>query len=167
MTALRRDVQVRALSEHGELQRLERGAGIDAKFHGKNLTRLTVGGQRVRLSTRSVQRHHEQAPKGLMEGVTPHQRLEFARDLAMATESEVGFNPAFDGRQPQVLQPGDRWQTRHPDIEAVENRTAPESQRLGEASRCRLMVLVGVDVGEALELFGVELAGRGIEDIAR
>ena len=102
-----------------------------------------------------------------MEGVTPHQRLEFARDLAMATECEVGFNPAFDGGQPQVLQPGDRWQTGHPDIEAVENGAAPESQRLGEASRDGLMVLVGVDVGEALENFGVELAGRGVEDIAR
>ena len=99
--------------------------------------------------------------------MTPHQPLEFARDLAVATECEVGLNPAFDSGQPQVLQSGDGRQSRHAEIEAVENGTAPKPQCLGEASRRSLMVLAGVDFRETLELSGVELAGRGVEDITR
>ncbi len=165
-SALRRDVQVRGLFQDGELQGLECRAGVDTQFLGKQLARLTVDGQSVCLSARSVQGHHEQTPEGFIEGVTLDQPLEFARDLAVATECEVGFDPAFDGGHPQVLQPGHRRQSRHSEIEAVENGTAPEPQCLGEACRHRLMVLAGLDFRETLELSGVELAGRGVEDIA-
>ena len=79
--------------EDGHLEVAEGRAGIDAQFLGQEPTSRLEHLQGVGLTSRPVQRDHELTPEGLTEGVSVHQGLELADDLAVGAQGQLPVEP--------------------------------------------------------------------------
>ena len=56
-----------------------------------------VGGERIGLAPRAIEGEHELAPGTFAERIGLDQGLEFADDLEMAPQGEVGLDAALEG----------------------------------------------------------------------
>ena len=79
--------------------------GVDAQLAGQAITDFCVGAQGLGLPPAAVQGEDEQLPQALAERVFPAQRLQFACELTMAPQGQVGSGPGFDRHQGQLVQP--------------------------------------------------------------
>jgi hypothetical protein len=79
-------------------------AGFEPQFVGERSPRLLVSAQSLCLPPRSVEGEHQLSAQALAVGVLGDERLEFADQLAMATEREVGLEPLFEGRDTSLVE---------------------------------------------------------------
>ena len=80
----------RLLAQDRRVQRLQRGARLDAELVDAAPPRVLVGAQRLGLAARAVEGEHELAAQALAQGVRGDERLELADELGVAAELELG-----------------------------------------------------------------------------
>ena len=87
------EVERRVLHEDRLLEPPQCGGGLEAELVSKRRTRAVVGGERVGLPARPIEREHEQTARALAQGVLADQRFQLWHHLGMTPECEVGFEP--------------------------------------------------------------------------
>ncbi len=130
------DLEVGVLPQDPLVESLELGRGIDAELVGQGLAGPLERGERVGLSSRAVQRQHEQRPQPLAERELARERLELADDLDVPARREVGRDPLLERLEPQLVEAGDLAGERR---SARGRRTParPQRERLAQRSRTR------------------------------
>ena len=93
-----------------------------------------VGGQRVLLAPRAVERDHELRSEAFVRGMVVDKRLQFGDDPAVLAERQLRFDALLDRRQAQFLEPGDRRGRERLVGEVGQRRPPPQRKRLPEAS---------------------------------
>ena len=94
----------RVLGQDAGLEFPQGRPGVDAELTDQTITDFCVGAQGLGLPSAPVQGENEQLPQALAQRVFPAQRLQFACDLTVAPQSQVGSGPGFDRHQGQLVQ---------------------------------------------------------------
>ena len=87
------------LAEDRGLELAELGAGIDAELLDERLARGAVGGERVGLAARAVEREHELRARPFAQRLGGDERLELGDELGVAPERKVGLDPLLERRR--------------------------------------------------------------------
>ena len=115
---------------------MERLRRVDPDLHRQSRPGRLVTGERVRLTTRSVEGQHEQAGKPLVVRVLPRQRLELGYDLVGAAECQPRLHSRRDRGQPELLDPGELGLREVLEPRVGERAATPEPKRLVEQLAC-------------------------------
>ncbi len=108
------------------------GPGIDAELLDEGLACSAVGGERVGLPARAVEREHELRARALAQRLGLDERLELGDELGVAAQREVGVDALLDDDGSQLLESRDlRLRERLVD-EVGQRRSAPERERLAQ-----------------------------------
>ena len=73
----------------------------------RHAARVPVGGERLGLPARAVQREHELAAQALPQRMLGDEGLELADHVLGPAERDVGVDPVRDAGEPEVLETGD------------------------------------------------------------
>ena len=147
----------------------EPGARLDAELADEGRARAAESLERLRLTARAVERRHLKAARPFPQRVVGHQSLELADDVRVASEGEIGLDPALEGQQPELLEATrDRVEERLVG-EVGERRPAPQRQRGAEDGR-RLVGVAPLEraasvARELLEPLEIEGSQRDAEDV--
>ena len=159
----RRRTERGVLLEDLALEMPERLARLEPELGGEVLPAVLVRLQRLRLATRAVQRQHELTAEALAERVALDERLELADQLVVPSEREVAVDPLLEGRQAELVEPGDLRLRERLVREVGEGRPAPERERVTEPVGCQLRIVARDRLPsllqQALERVGVERLG--------
>ena len=158
------------LAEDRGLELAELRAGIDAELLDEGLARGAVGGERVRLAARAVEREHELRARALAQRLGLDERLELGDELGVTAEREVGVDALLDDDGSQLLEARDlRLRERLVD-EVGERRPAPERERLAQrdlGGGCVARLERGPPLlRQAREAVHVHALGIELEDVA-
>ena len=126
------------MAQHCCLDSLELTAGIEAELVAKQLADPLVGGERVRLPAAAVERHHQMTPQPLPERILPHQELELADELVVATAGEIGGDASLDRGEVLLFEAGrlgGESGVRRPRRSAARPSTTPPPQRAVPVAR--------------------------------
>ncbi len=93
-------VQRRVLVQDRAFQLPQWLAWFDAELLGQRPPRLLVGGQRVCLPPAPVQRNHQLLVQPLAQRVGGYQGLQFADDMRVTPQREIGLDPVFNHARP-------------------------------------------------------------------
>lgn len=93
------------VGEDRAFELLELRAWLQPEFFNEGRARIAVDVQRVRLTSRSVQREHQLATKALPQGLTRGERLQLRHELRRLPGTKVGLDPVLDRRDTQLLEP--------------------------------------------------------------
>src|SRR4029453_17388776 len=107
----------------------------------ERLPRGSVGGERVCLSARAVEREHELAARPLPHRFGPDQRLELRDELDLPAELEVCLDPLLERDEPELLESRDLALGKGLVQEVRERGPAPERERLAQSRLRRLRAL--------------------------
>ena len=121
-----RRADARILAKDRPLELLERRARIDAELVEKNLSTVPIDLECLSLTTRSVEREHQLAADTFSERVVLHQRLQLARELAVAAECEIGVDAVLDGGKPDLRKSPDHGLGEELVREVNKRRAAPQ-----------------------------------------
>ena len=117
------------------LELLQGLARLDAELVGERSPRVLVGGERVSLTARAVEREHQLAAQALPEGVLRDEAFELRHELGVASQRQVCLDPSLDGDETKLLEANDRRLRERLVREVVERRPAPERQRFAQLDR--------------------------------
>ena len=121
------------MSEDCALELFERLARLEAELVDQRSPRTLVHGERVRLSSRAVEREHQLRAEPLPERLLRDQLLELADELAVSAEREIGVDPVFERRESKLVEADDlRLRERLPG-EIGERGPAPQRERRPQA----------------------------------
>ena len=120
------------LAQDRGLELAELGAGVDAELLDERLARGAVGGERVGLAARAVEREHELRARALAQRLGGDQRLELGDELGVAPEREIRLDPLLERDGAQLLEPRDLGLGERLVEEVGERRAAPERERLAQ-----------------------------------
>ena len=120
------------LAEDRGLELAELGAGVDAELLDERLARGAVGGERVGLAARAVEREHELRARALAQGLRGDERLELGDELGMTSEREISLDPLLERDGAQLLEPRDLGLGERLVEEVRERRPAPERECLAQ-----------------------------------
>ncbi len=120
------------LAQDRRLEPPERRARLDPELLREHAPRLAVGLERVCLTAGAVEGDHEQAAQPLVERMGGDERLQFADDVRVATQGEVGFQACLLAAGAEILEPGDRLLGEGFIEEIGERRPAPEVERVAQ-----------------------------------
>ena len=134
-TSVCRRVEVVVLVEDRLLETLQAGARLDAELLDENQACVPVGLERLRPSTRAVEREHELPTESLPEGVLGDERLEFPDKLGVTPEREVGLDSLFHRCRTQAFEPPDLGLGERLERELGERGSTPEAERIVQGSR--------------------------------
>ena len=162
--------QLGVLGEHRLLEPPQRGPRLDPQLPDQALARVAVGGQRLGLAARPVQREHLLGVQPLPQRVLGGERLELHDDLVVAAEEEIGVDPVLERDEPGLVQARRLVRQRAMAGQVAERRTAPERQRLAQDG-VRPLGVPGRErdrapLGQRREPLGVALAGHDVQDVA-
>jgi hypothetical protein len=107
-------------------------ARLKAKLLDQQRARPPVGGQRLRLPPRAVEREDQVLPQPLAVRVLLDQRRKLLDERVGPAQRQLGFDPLFEREQPQRLEPLGFQAEGALAGEARQRSTAPERQRLPE-----------------------------------
>ena len=93
----------RVLGQDAGLEFPQGLSGVDAQLVGQASTDFCVGAQGLGLPSAPVQGQDEQFPETFAQRVFPAQGLQFAGELAVAAQAQVGSGPGFDRHQGQLV----------------------------------------------------------------
>ena len=130
--------------------------------------RPVLGGasQGLSLSTRSMQRQHQQPPVGLTERVALDERFEFADHGGWIIDGQSCFGPGIGGHEPELVQA----QRLRPHLGGLWARTEcpapPERQGGVEQRHCGGRILDSGSMEQGLEPIGIELAVDILQSVA-
>jgi hypothetical protein len=96
------------LDENRPFELLERGTRLDPQLLDKGLACLVEDLERFRLTSRPVERKHESCAQPLAQRMLAHERFELRHEGVVPAAGELGLQELLDGRQTQLLEPGDR-----------------------------------------------------------
>ena len=125
-----REVERGVVEQDRLLELLQRLARVEAELVDQRRARVLVGGERVGLPARAVQRQDQQLAQALAQRMLAHQRLQLGHDLGVTAERQVGLEPQLERDQPQLLQPRDLVARERLVLEIRQRRPPPERQRL-------------------------------------
>ena len=124
-----------------------------------------VGGERVGMTARGVQRAHQKLAGPLAQRVLADERLELRDDVGRAPELDVGGDPLLDGDQPELVEAPGLGLRPLLESELGERRAAPEIERAQEDA-ATLLRSARPRVGEQLlEAPRVDLLRRDREHV--
>jgi hypothetical protein len=98
-----RELEPRVLAQHRTLQPLERRARLDPQLVDEHAAGRLVGGQRLGLAARPVEREHQLPAQTLAEGVLRRERVELRGQCGVTAEGEVCVDPHLDREQVHLL----------------------------------------------------------------
>ena len=158
------------LRENRVLETAELGCRLDAELLDEGLAGLPVDLEGLRLTARPVERDHQSAGQALANAMLGDERAQLSDQLDVTTEREVGLDPLFERRQPDLLQPSDGDLRERFVVEVGQRRAAP--QREGIAQKLARLPGIARCAGEScllaqsLEPAQVELIGRQADQVA-
>ena len=120
------ELERRVLAQDRALELLQRRARLDSQLVDERAPGGLVGGQRLGLAPRPVEREHQLAAQPLAKGVLGRQRVELCDERGVPAESEVGVDPHLDREQVHLLEAPDRRLGERLVREIGERGTAPE-----------------------------------------
>jgi hypothetical protein len=100
-----RPVHGGVLGEHGPLQALQLGAGVDAQLVAQQLPAARVRRERVGLAAGAVQREHQRPPQPLPQGVHRHQPLQLGHGVLRPARGQHRLDVALQRHRPQLGEP--------------------------------------------------------------
>ena len=160
------ELERRVLAQDRALELLQRRARLDSQLVDERAPGGLVGGQRLGLAPRPVQREHQLAAQALAKGVLGRQRVELRDERGVPAESEVGVDPHLDREEVHLLEAPDRRLGKRLVREIGERGTAPECECLAELLGGLLRVGSAGLLDEALEPVEIELLGGEPDHIA-
>lgn len=165
------EVERRVLLEDRLLELLERPPGLETELFHQRAPRVLIGLQRLRLASTPVEGQHQLPARALAQRVAGDEGFELGDEISLASEREVGVDPFLDGRQAQLLEPGDLLRRERLECEVGERRAAPQLQRLTKQHfgvACRAFGQGGSALRQHRgEVLRVELSGLESEHVAR
>ncbi len=161
-----RELERRVLAQHRALQLLQRRARLDPQLVDEHASGGLVGGQRLGLASRPVEREHQLAAQALAEGVLGRQRVELRDQRGVPAEREVGVDPHLDREQVHLLEAPDRRLRERLVDEIGERGAAPERERLAQPLGGLLRLGGAGLLDEALEAVEIELLGGELDHVA-
>src|SRR5262249_56767325 len=127
-----RKIKARILVEDPLVEIAQRATRLDAELLDERAPRLLVGGERLALTPRTVQREHQLRVQPLAERIPVHQRLELAYEIVVPTEHEVGFDSLLYRNESPLLQTGDLCPRERLEGDVGERRAPPQRKRLAQ-----------------------------------
>src|SRR5690242_7913804 len=104
MTLADTRAQALGLLEDLNLQRLQPRPGLESQLFGQRRARALVDLECVALTTNPVESEHQLAGQALTGWLLGHQGLKLTNHLRLPPQSELGFDPAFQRAQPELVQ---------------------------------------------------------------
>jgi hypothetical protein len=161
-------LQHRVLGEDRLLQALQPQARLDAELVHQDAAGGPIGGQRVRLPARAVQREHELAVQVLAQRVGAHQRVQLADQLQVPAEDELRLDAHLQ-RGDTFLVDADQLRPGGPGGHDVgQHRAAPQRQRLVQQPQRRGRLAAeraAALLGEPAEAVQVELVRVELQQV--
>jgi hypothetical protein len=99
-TAVERDV----LPQDPALELADPRRRLEPELRIQSGAEVAVGGQRVGVATRAVEREHELLAQALAQRVAPRERLELADEIGMAAECEVYVHALLEAEPIALLE---------------------------------------------------------------
>ena len=124
------------------LEPLQRLARIEAELVDERRARVLVGGERVGLPARPVERQDQQLPQALAQRMLPHERLQLRHDLGRTAERQIRLQTQPERDKPQLLQAAALGARKRLVLEVRQRRAAPERKRAPQRAGRRLGVAV-------------------------
>ena len=123
------------MAEDRLLEILESGAGVETELVDEACPGRAVNLERVGLTAAAVEREHLERPEPFAQGMRCGQLLQLSDRLAVAPAGQVGVDPPFERREPQLVEPG-RRRPKHVTVGDVGERlAAPQRERLAQQLR--------------------------------
>jgi hypothetical protein len=104
---LTRSVERQVLAEDRLLELSELRARLEAELVDESFPGGLVGGERLGLASRAIERGHELPVETLAQRVPGDKALELGHELAGLTEGEIRLNPLLQRRDPEFLEAPD------------------------------------------------------------
>ena len=126
------------LFEHGPLEAAQRRAGLDPELRDQLPASVAVGGERVGLAARAVQREHLLAAQPFAQRMLRRPARRARRALGVPAAGEVGLDPVLERRRagaPPGAPPARRQPARTRDRRAPGRATAPAPRAAAAAAR--------------------------------
>jgi hypothetical protein len=123
------------LVEHGPVQRLQLGPGLDAEAVDERCPGARVRLERLGLPAGAVERDHELPAEPLAQRVVSDQPFELGDELAVAPVREVGVDPVLDQREPELVEARDLGLRPRLVPELVQDGPAEDGERRPHALR--------------------------------
>ncbi len=163
--------QGRVLTEDRPLQLAEPRARLEPQFVRERLACRLVPVERLCLPACAIEREEQQAVEALPERVLANERVELPDQLGIAPEREPRLDPELDRVETRLLEPGALRGGGSVQGEAVQRRSAPESESLVEKPG-RGAWIAGRELGpraldEPPEASKIDLSGRRLEHVSR
>ncbi len=151
------------------LEPLQRVARVEAELVDQRDPRSLVGGERVGLAARPVERQDQQLPQALPQGMLPDQRLQLRHDLGRPAERKIRLQTQTERHEPQLLQTPDLVAGERLVLDIGQSRAPPEHERAPKHTACLFRGATGdqrpAPVEQALESVQVEGAGLDVKHI--
>lgn len=111
---------------------------LDTELVGKNRPNVTEGGERLGLTTGSVQSDHELRVQRFAVGVTIGQRLQFGNGFTMPPECQLRIESLLGRREPKLVHPPNGHCGERHVSDVAQGFAAHQGDRVGEQPACRL-----------------------------
>jgi hypothetical protein len=158
------------MAKDRRLQRPKRRPGLDPELLAEKAAQLLEASEGIGLAPGTVEGQHSLAPQSLTEGVLTSQTLEFAGQLAMASNLQVRFDPPFERGEAGLFEARRLALSERKVEEVGERRPAPQRERGAEDVRRSFVVTdhgpATAFAGQLLEPEGVVGLGVHPQDIA-
>ena len=154
----------RVVEQDAPVERLRRSGRLDAQLVVEAGAQLVVGGERVGLPSRRVQRLHQRDRRPLPRRVAEHQPLQLRYRLGRPAERDQCLGAVLDRARAQLGQPGGRGPGEVVVGELGERVAPPRASAASRSARARPWSPAAAAArgpGELLEYGGVE--GRGVQ----
>ena len=167
---VRRSRRRQVLAQDRRLELAEPGRRLHPEPVHERAACGAVGGERVRLAARVVERGHLQAAQALVERVLRDQRVELARDVRVAAARQLRLEAVTEAGEAQLLEPRDLGLGEARAAHVRERGAAPEPQRVAQ-DRGRRGGVAARQLGASAprvrgEAVGVEPARRHAQRVA-
>ncbi len=156
--------------EDPAVKRAQLVARFDPELLDERPPHLTVGGERVRLPARAVEREHELGAEVLAEGMLRDQLLELGDQLAGSPEREVGLETILQRSEAKLLQAPDLGRDGVLVEDVLERFASPKAKGLPEQLGRPGGIVTerrSRRAREALEATRIELVGLDPKHVAR
>ena len=123
------------MAEDHPLELPELGARSQAQLVAQQRTCLAVGGERLGLASRPIQREHQLRAQSLLERRLRRESLQLDDHVGRVPEGQLSVNPLHLGEQAELLQTPDLGLHAVGRREVGERRPAPQAERFGQPFR--------------------------------
>ena len=167
----RRRHELRVLAEDRGLELTQLGTGLDAELVDEQPAGRLVGGQRVGLSARAIEREHELRTRPFPQRLGRDQGLELTHEVRVPAECQLRLDPVLERAQPELFELRYVGLRERLIDEVRDRRPAPEGESLAEHHRATNVVALehgsAALVHQPTEAMNVHLLRLDVEQIAR